>query len=102
HSLHHHDLLPFPTRRSSDLDRPSALSLAGRWPGSSTPSAFPRLFAISANPHWLAPTVFAPPRNFVRSVLMPFAAVVAVFGYPHTDRKSTRLNSSHVSISYAV
>ncbi len=65
-------------------DRRSTLSLAGRWLGSSTLSVFPRLFAISANLHWLAPTVFAPPRSFVRSALMPFAAVVAVFGYPHT------------------
>src|SRR5690606_42118779 len=27
---------------------------------------------------------------------------VAAFGRPHQDRKSTRLNSSHVKISYAV
>src|SRR5690554_2738427 len=39
--------------------------------------------------------------------LFGFAAVAladstANFGFKHTDRKSTRLNSSHVRISYAV
>src|SRR3989344_7606871 len=47
-------------------------------------------------------TAMSPPREVSetpRSLSFPVAAVVR---FPTTDRKSTRLNSSHMSISYAV
>src|SRR5690625_6769394 len=65
----------FPTRRSSDLGRPGAppnSSTTPQWP----PSPTLRRSGPTASP----PT--SPP--------------------PLLDRKSTRLNSSHVAISYAV
>src|SRR5580698_1624987 len=46
------------------------------------------------NPFWLAS---APPTNCGEQVMRAFDA-----GWGGADRKSTRLNSSHMSISYAV
>src|SRR5690625_6818347 len=67
-------LHPFPTRRSSDLSALAADGLATAWwrPGGAC------LVARQAHGHQLV-------GDLVRS-----------------DRKSTRLNSSHVAISYAV
>src|SRR5690625_5821044 len=64
----------FPTRRSSDL---SPLSLS-----TSTPSKFTSPVAVSSRLSTARPNVDLP--------------------HPDSDRKSTRLNSSHVAISYAV
>src|SRR3712207_7791782 len=35
-------------------------------------------------------------------VRQPFGAFLCFYRFPRTDRKSTRLNSSHANISYAV
>src|SRR5436190_17077006 len=63
---------PFPTRRSSDLPLVSIQTL-----------------------RWVSELVAT------EDVWNLFSAAVALKGF-HTDRKSTRLNSSHTVISYAV
>src|SRR5699024_12009483 len=79
------DLLSFPTRRSSDLVTPAANPAAR---AQQTPVAHPALQpAASAEPYTQHDSL--PPH------------VIVLFGATG-DRKSTRLNSSHVSISYAV
>src|SRR5207249_10131218 len=78
-SFHHRDLHSFPTRRSSDLGTCNDSKDASRW-------------------IFLMPSVKnerASPARFTRRR----AGDARSF---FTDRKSTRLNSSHVSISYAV
>src|SRR5699024_12537269 len=79
-------LLSFPTRRSSDLDGhlPSPL-VCGR------SHRRPAASRSSARAHWKS---VKPKRsNFLVQVEHSLSI---------SDRKSTRLNSSHVSISYAV
>src|SRR5207249_10474221 len=77
----HRDLPSFPTRRSSDL-RP-AVVLAGRRPRRAPPDgARPRPARAAAG----AGRPLRPAGDAARAA----------------DRKSTRLNSSHVSTSYAV
>src|SRR5690606_41443751 len=78
---HHRDLHSFPTRRSSDLDvHADLLGLAG----------MARRGALVDHAH--------AGRLQGRQVL----ARVVAGGLDDLDRKSTRLNSSHVKISYAV
>src|SRR5699024_12282196 len=86
HQLHNPALHSFPTRRSSDLNARNklvclALALAlllgcalGAWPAGARSLAWENPFTDVEESDWF---------------------------YPQ-DRKSTRLNSSHVSISYAV
>src|SRR5439155_24075367 len=74
----HRDLHSFPTRRSSDLKFLSVLFFCSYWPA---------LASHSKLRHLLNPK----PLNRSRSLLCDAR-----------DRKSTRLNSSHVAISYAV
>src|SRR5437660_12371090 len=72
------DLLSFPPRRSSDLSQSGVQVLSmqlGVMPIVSTVGGLPE---------------YQPPGGPM------------VFGQPAEDRKSTRLNSSHVAISYAV
>src|SRR5205807_9820178 len=71
---HHRDLHSFPTRRSSDLP----FSAAARKPGSSLPWSCVGI--------WRKRVAKLPIHN----------------GKLDPDRKSTRLNSSHLVISYAV
>src|SRR5699024_12668184 len=78
----HRDLHSFPTRRSSDLPSPTPVVLCDS------------LFLMAAS-------------NLSASVIIPvlYNSVTSSFITPFlsfADRKSTRLNSSHVSISYAV
>src|SRR5699024_11373645 len=87
HALHPHPH-SFPTRRSSDLRKPSLKGLTT--PRASGISSEGRLIrrrrpSFSKLAPWL--TLRGPPTDGSRRV---------------RDRKSTRLNSSHVSISYAV
>src|SRR5207249_11483692 len=93
---------PFPTRRSSDLVLCALLALPAVWsapaPGRQTPKAAQRVHqenrATTRNPH--GPTLTIPCDNCHKvSAWRPIKA-------NPEDRKSTRLNSSHVSISYAV
>src|SRR5207253_3440157 len=95
-SLATRDLHPFPTRRSSDLKIATETArLLGR----------PRNFApdeIAANANYLGEGygILGPPE---REAIDLFARLEGVLLDPvYTDRKSTRLNSSHVAISYAV
>src|SRR5699024_12796923 len=44
----------------------------------------------------------SPPVSFVPPSTTPAITSMCISGHPSVDRKSTRLNSSHVSISYAV
>src|SRR5207253_10867527 len=83
----------FPTRRSSDLDE-----------------AAPDLHHEAADPRQLAAAHGRPRRcasitRISSGMPRPVTAETATSGRPrrsHRDRKSTRLNSSHVAISYAV
>src|SRR5690349_24060409 len=78
-SAHHRDLHSFPTRRSSDLDVAlRAEPLAG---------GRHRLAAPGLPEHGEGLVERSPPVARIE---------------PERDRKSTRLNSSHVEISYAV
>src|SRR5207249_11223576 len=83
----HRDLHSFPTRRSSDL---------GGW------------FMLRRAAHTCferrASRVPSGQRVGARTGSPPFSAKVVTPSLPRpsADRKSTRLNSSHVSISYAV
>src|SRR5690606_41293343 len=79
---HHRDLHSFPTRRSSDLDESGRrFDAAAAWPARLDPAHVPE--SIAAN-----------------SDLAAFLARTKWI--VDLDRKSTRLNSSHVKISYAV
>src|SRR5438034_7310604 len=70
---HHRDLHSFPTRRSSDLDAPARLARL----------VPPRVEHVDYRPDVAPPSPSPAPRA-------------------PRDRKSTRLNSSHTVISYAV
>src|SRR5205814_9056756 len=94
YSLPHPQPLSFPTRRSSDLTSfrgsgaPPVPSPA--WPQSPSPPASPPG----------APTAGRPPPA---PTATPPASGRSTSSFPSTtDRKSTRLNSSHLGISYAV
>src|SRR5439155_14248732 len=79
----------FPTRRSSDLGLVTAGAAAAMvvgYAGMMTEDLEPRMRDI--------PDVSNFPRNEV--------IIQKSHRYPFEDRKSTRLNSSHVAISYAV
>src|SRR5699024_12435887 len=80
------DLHSFPTRRSSDLDH-FVIALLFLLGGISyTYSNFIKSLNVDLSYPWAKPVVI-----IVLLVMLQFG-----------DRKSTRLNSSHVSISYAV
>src|SRR5699024_11599437 len=81
-------LLPFPTRRSSDLAMTHILS-AVAWPYANGPRHLGHVAGFGV-----------PSDTFSRYMRMAGHDVLMVSGTE--DRKSTRLNSSHVSISYAV
>src|SRR5690606_41078662 len=85
------DLLAFPTRRSSDLRRSCARATSTRSPPSSRRSSArtPEGPRVSDNLSTLR-------------VALPRLGEGVVVTLQLTDRKSTRLNSSHVKISYAV
>src|SRR5699024_12845178 len=87
-------LHPFPTRRSSDLVAFPAIS-CGVY---GYPVEQASRVAMDAVAHCAASRGSV---EVVRFVLFS-GAVLAAFDAALEDRKSTRLNSSHVSISYAV
>src|SRR5207253_11506826 len=100
HFCHHLDLHSFPTRRSSDLlmfndhfpEFGGPPIAEGNWP-----LTF-HLYVPDADP------VFAQAVAAGCHVTMPLADQFwgDRYGLVKEDRKSTRLNSSHVAISYAV
>src|SRR5207249_11011471 len=81
-SLHHRALHSFPTRRSSDLI------------GRAISRLLPLLISTGVKLGWTS----AKPSSRRRIAPRRFVRKSGLQG----DRKSTRLNSSHVSISYAV
>src|SRR5690606_41989857 len=87
----HRDLPSFPTRRSSDLRPPTSSRRDAGAPGSSTPI---RAGTNRPNRAWISTS---PPRGECGGNTENRER-----GRAATDRKSTRLNSSHVKISYAV
>src|SRR5207244_13160431 len=84
YSFHHSDLHSFPTRRSSDLGLMGIITERCLW---------------ASKIHYLN-DVLAAPRD--GSVLLNFWEPMAMLAPLIKDRKSTRLNSSHQIISYAV
>src|SRR5699024_12706840 len=86
--IHHSVLLSFPTRRSSDLYRLSSLLTAN----------LPHAWSIVVMDCWLSRFTF---EHFPAKLVLG-SPRCQLFGRVAEDRKSTLLNSSHVSISYAV
>src|SRR5204862_6423259 len=84
-SVYHRHLHSFPTRRSSDL----FLSNRSRPLGTSAGHGWELIFPIQ-EPEYSVPCRNAPGR------------CQRLYFHEQQDRKSTRLNSSHVEISYAV
>src|SRR5699024_12015752 len=84
----------FPTRRSSDLFPRKGLR---------SPAAVSDAFEPGdpASPYVAEPRVLRGPRSARRAYRIVARSTTSCTSAP-TDRKSTRLNSSHVSISYAV
>src|SRR5690606_41431720 len=94
----HRDLHSVPTRRSSDL-YPDG-SYGGTLGSRNTQHFYPHGFEILANKIPLAAAVAAATRNaLAKGSLVPPEIMSDRY---LLDRKSTRLNSSHVKISYAV
>src|SRR5690606_41794853 len=89
-----------PTRRSSDLGRPALLD--------EVMVHFPELRVCAAPPGfpWVHELIGAAWRHANVHIglvaIRPKYLAVAGSGYEPLDRKSTRVNSSHVKISYAV
>src|SRR5690606_42037795 len=80
------DLHSFPTRRSSDLNRDISIVISGNMPA---PDEFP------SYPDYIH-------FDYQHLVDLKNDAIWAKVALISLDRKSTRLNSSHVKISYAV
>src|SRR5207249_10121020 len=91
-SVDHRPLHSFPTRRSSDLSRMTERSRVFLRNGDATLSYVSRVRAM-----WSS---ISCSRGLTRAVTGRGERMRA--SGPGPDRKSTRLNSSHVSISYAV
>src|SRR5690606_39485738 len=89
------DLPSFPTRRSSDLARGP-----GGNPGSSPAALIER--ARTALQHLVPGLVADHQRTHQDDQLGLRGDLALLLEQPAEDRKSTRLNSSHVKISYAV
>src|SRR5699024_12742907 len=101
-SRDHPDHHPFPTRRSSDLETTPAdrSPIAGSAEASRGQSEFDQFSSPPVPRSQQGQTLYQDlpryetPHQYVRVVSSPILK--------SQDRKSTRLNSSHVSISYAV
>src|SRR5207245_10712195 len=93
--LSHPSLHSFPTRRSSDLSSPVAATPSSAPPSPSAPSVGTPAVRSIRHLAASAPRTSAPAAPAIPST--PVTVRV-----PAQDRKSTRLNSSHGSISYAV
>src|SRR5207249_8448023 len=91
--VHHRHLHSFPTRRSSDLA--PVQRLADR-----VSAVFVPAVVLTAALTFLAWALWGPEPRLAHALVS--AVAVLIIACPCADRKSTRLNSSHVSISYAV
>src|SRR5690606_39484671 len=98
--LHDSGLLSVPSRRSSDLAGPCSLEplAAETWQG----LARARLRSQIVMDTPAGPAVTHLQFTFTQFDDLPYLLVDVVVDYADTDRKSTRLNSSHVTMSYAV
>src|SRR5207249_9326024 len=102
HSLHFLNQYSFPTRRSSDLDAISSQHSCIHPSYKKTEGNFQRAangmptVGFSLQAVWT--TVCGPVSKFSQKENY----IVQMAKWLSLDRKSTRLNSSHVSISYAV
>src|SRR5207253_9632737 len=94
------DLPSFPTRRSSDLLDRHPLAGAEATPTERLPKAHTARSRPAAPPQARTAPVGPSPRRLVRWTLRSRAEHWPTL--QGRDRKSTRLNSSHVAISYAV
>src|SRR5207249_11362583 len=91
----HRPLHSFPTRRSSDLTPKADRALS---PADAARAERRGLAIVDVS--WKRDTFPSVPQASGRALPYLLAANPVNYGKP--DRKSTRLNSSHVSISYAV
>src|SRR5207249_8788207 len=102
HPGHHPDLHSFPTRRSSDLTAQLALATTLLIAAGLFLKSLVNVTRVDLGVHVVDVVTFsiAPERSGYDSAraLLLYGRVEDEVG----DRKSTRLNSSHVSISYAV
>src|SRR5690606_41370840 len=96
----HRVLHSFPTRRSSDLHGPIRLPTP-RAPGAQRPATRDAAHAARrrGGPQVRDDEVVRIPHTTIRRTI---AANLTASLHTAADRKSTRLNSSHVKISYAV
>src|SRR5690606_42012088 len=92
------DLHSFPTRRSSDLAHPVPGDVVARTRGV---EPLPQLDILHGLPVGCLPAIRLPHMDPLRYAVLEIVGV-GVDAHPRQDRKSTRLNSSHVKISYAV
>src|SRR5207253_10289115 len=92
------DLLSFPTRRSSDLRYAAALacSVLGDWEHARVHADFAR--TQDGFPHDVGDAL----ATLAAEDVIGYIEVLVARLEGLQDRKSTRLNSSHVAISYAV
>src|SRR5690606_42012999 len=93
----HRSLRPFPTRRSSDLRPPGRAPGPGMSGGPGT--VRPPMVMAMSTPFRLV-SEFEPRGDQPKAIHELVEGLRR--GEKHQDRKSTRLNSSHVKISYAV
>src|SRR5690606_40040569 len=95
-------LRSFPTRRSSDLVTALGLvagALYGGWAALGVVAILGVLeVSLSFDNAVINAGVLKKMNAFWQRIFLTIGILIAVFG----DRKSTRLNSSHVKISYAV
>src|SRR5207249_6657843 len=96
-SRHHRPLHSFPTRRSSDLAVTAAVALGvGQAEPAQVGQLAPEVRRVAAF------ILLQTPDEGGRAVVAEEIARLGLDLALDLDRKSTRLNSSHVSISYAV
>src|SRR5439155_25659633 len=97
---HHRHLHSFPTRRSSDLTRSNPTCNPNLVRAQNSINAFTPQLSFDYHPVAAFPFATAAIPDFSWSDAPTQPASPA--GTLSKDRKSTRLNSSHVAISYAV
>src|SRR5206468_6640803 len=95
--LHHPHLHSFPTRRSSDLNSRSAKATSADSLTSSSESA-----SLEINPSRALSSPIDPSATADSCLTNTLTSCDIACSNAGTDRKSTRLNSSHDQISYAV
>src|SRR5690606_41525737 len=93
---------PFPTRRSSDLMRHALREISTIQNVATTRRIEAIALGIGRPDHEIDKAITVDIARNVHGSPGAVAAPLAIDGKAALDRKSTRLNSSHVKISYAV